>query len=73
MGLGQVVEDVPRRRLWLLAEQRGHWASCHVTVEEIPLERPGSQTDRRDVIPEQKRTNDLEIVHSRTALSSYMI
>ena len=51
VGLSQIVEDVLRCRLRLLAEEGGHRYSCPVTVKDVSLEGPGSQSDRWDVIP----------------------
>jgi len=38
-------------------EQQGDWASDDLSVEQCCLQRPGSQTDRRDVVPVRIKSN----------------
>ena len=51
VSLGYVVEDCPRSCIRLLAEEGWDRSGGHVTVEEVPFQRPGCQPDSRNVVP----------------------
>ena len=53
MGLGYVVEDGPRCCIRFLAEEGRDRAGGHVTIEEVPFQRPGGQPDSWNVVPEK--------------------
>ena len=49
MGLGQIVGDVLDCCLGLQTEEGRDRSGSHVPVEDVTLERPGRESDRRNV------------------------
>jgi len=55
------------------AEQQRDWASDDLSVEQCCLQRPGSQTDRRDVVPVRIKSNIKKICLLSCYLDSILV